>query len=335
MEQVVMIKKIRNVKIIGTGSYAPEQIYTNEYICTFVDSQPDWIYNTLGIKQRHIAQDNECTSDLAEGAARRAISMAGLSVDDIDLIIVATTTPDRMAPSTACIVQEKIGAFNAAAFDLNAVCSGFLYASTVASQFVASGMYDNVLVIGADTFSKIIDWTRRDCVFFGDGAGAAIFSHTADNAGFISANLQADGRGKMAWTIPAGGSEKPTTQATLDNREHKFLMDGKAVFDTATIVLPQAIKAVLESCDLTIEDIKYVIPHQPSIGILKKTAKILGTDFSKFLTNMDRYANTSGGTIPILLDETNRAGKLNSGDLVLFAAVGSGWTWGASVMKWA
>ena len=329
-----MVTTIKNVSITGTGSYAPEQIFSNEYICTLVDSTPDWIYNTLGIRERHIAKENECTSDLAEKAARQAMSMAGLTADDIDLIIVATTTPDRIAPSTACIVQEKIGAYNAAAFDMNAVCSGFLYGSTVAAQFVSSGMYDNVLIIGADTFSKIIDWTRRDCVFFGDGAGAAVFSRSVDGTGFLNANLHADGRGKMAWTIPAGGSESPTSQATVDAGEHTFIMNGKDVFDTATTVLPEAINQVLRSCDLPIEDIKYVIPHQPSIGILKKTAETLETDFSKFLTNMDRYANTSAGTIPILLDETNRAGMLKSGDLILFAAIGAGWTWGASVMKW-
>jgi 3-oxoacyl-[acyl-carrier-protein] synthase III len=330
-----MIKTIRNVRIVGTGSFAPDQVYTNEYLASKVKSTPEWIYKTLGIKERHIAKSSECTSDLAAEAARRAIDMAGISADDIDLIIVATTTPDRIAPSTACIVQEKIMAFNAAAFDINAVCSGFLYASTVASQFVSSGMYDNVLVIGADTFSKITDWTRRDCVFFGDGAGAAIYSHATVGEGFLAAKLNADGRGKFAWTVPAGGSENPASKSTVEAGDHYFFMDGKAVFDTATIVLPKAINEVLAECELTIADIKYVIPHQPSIGILKKTAEIIGADFSKFLTNMDRYANTSGGTIPILLDETNRSGMLSPGDFILFCAVGSGWTWGASVMKWA
>ena len=283
-----MIKTIRNVRIVGTGAFAPEQIYTNEYLSTKVDTTPEWIYKTLGIKERRIAKSSEWTSDLAAEAARRAIDMAGISADDIDLIIVATTTPDRIAPSTACIVQEKIKAFNAAAFDMNAVCSGFLYASTVASQFVSSGMYDNVLVVGADTFSKITDWTRRDCVFFGDGAGAAIYSHASVGDGFLAANLYADGRGKSAWTVPAGGSENPASKSTVEAGGHHFLMDGKAVFDTATIVLPKAINEVLAECGLTISDIKYVVPHQPSIGILKKTAEIIGADFSKFLTNMDR-----------------------------------------------
>jgi 3-oxoacyl-[acyl-carrier-protein] synthase III len=330
-----MIQKVKNVKIIGTGSYVPETIYTNEYLETLVDTKAEWVYKTLGIKKRHIASDSEATSDLATQAALRAIESAGISADDIDLIIVATTTPDRLAPSTACITQEKIKAFNSSAFDLTAVCSGFLYASVVATQFVSAGTYKNVMVIGADTFSKITDWTRRDCVFFGDGAGAAIFSEAAANKGFIATKLHADGRGKHAWTVPAGGSENPATQATIDSGDHFFVMDGKAVFETATTVLPEVIRAVLSESNLSLDEIKYIIPHQPSIGILKETARKLDVSFDKFLTNMDQYANTSAATIPILLDETNRAGNLQPGDNILFAAVGSGWTWGATVMTWA
>tara|TARA_B100000795_G_scaffold244795_1_gene209530 strand:+ start:809 stop:1807 length:999 start_codon:yes stop_codon:yes gene_type:complete len=329
------IKKLRNVRICGTGSYVPEQVISNEYLAGIVDTNPDWIHNTLGIKERRRAADNQATSDLATLAGLRAIELAGIGVNDIDLIIVATATPDRMAPSTACFVQEKIKAKNAAAFDISAVCSGFLYASTVASQFISSGMYDYVLVIGADCFSKITDFSRRDCVFFGDGAGAAVFTHTDDDSGFIATTLHADGAGKLAWTVPAGGSEKPATIQTVENGEHFFQMDGKAVFDTATIVLPAAINKVLDASGVNIDQIKYVIPHQPSIGILKKTAEVLDIDFSKFLTNMDKYANTSGGTIPILLDETNRAGMLKHGDLIMFCAVGAGWAWGASLIKWS
>jgi 3-oxoacyl-[acyl-carrier-protein] synthase III len=334
-DKTTMIQKVKNVKIIGTGSFVPETIYTNEYLETLVDTKADWIYKTLGIKERHIAFDTEATSDLAAKAALQAIESSNISVDDVDLIIVATTTPDRQAPSTACIVQEKIKAFNSSAFDLAAVCSGFLYAGVVATQFVSAGTYKNVLVIGADTFSKITDWTRRDCVFFGDGAGAAIFSVASHNEGFISTKLHADGRGKYAWTIPAGGSEKRTTQETIDRGEHFFIMDGKAVYDTATTVLPKVIRAVLAESNLTLDDVKYIIPHQPSIGVLKETAKRLGVSFDKFLTNMDKYANTSAATIPLLLDETNKAGRLLPGDNILFAAVGAGWTWGATVMTWA
>ncbi len=330
-----MKQLVRNVKIIGTGSYVPEKIYTNKDIEAFVETNDAWIQNNLGIKERHIASDIEATSDLASQAGLKAIEDAGLRVEDIDLIIVATSTPDRLAPSTAAIVQDKIEAYNAVAFDISAVCSGFLYGMSVATQFIASGVYDNVLVIGADTFSKITDWTRRDCVFFGDGAGAAVFSNGNINEGFQAFRLYTDGRGKMNFTIPAGGSEMPANSDTIAKRLHYFQMNGNAVYETGTKVLPIAINQVLEDTGLSISDIDYMIPHQPSIKILQKTAEIIGLPWEKVMTNMDKYANTSGGTIPILLDEVNKSGKLKKGDVVLFAAVGSGWTYGASILKWA
>lgn len=330
-----MKQLVRNVKIIGTGSYLPETIYTNKYLETIIPTNDEWIYKNLGIKERRIASTNEATSDLASKAALNAIDNSGLSKDDIDLIIVATTTPDRLAPSTAAIVQDKIQAYQAVAFDISAVCSGFLYGMSVASQFIAAGVYDNVLVIGADTFSKITDWTRRDAVFFGDGAGAAVISHGNVNEGFLAFRLYTDGRGKYNFTVPAGGSEMPASEETVRDRLHYFQMNGKAVYDTGTQVLPKAIQQVLSDTGLTIEDIDYMIPHQPSIRILQKTAEIIGLPWEKVMTNMDKYANTSGGTIPILLDETNRAGKLKKGNTILFAAVGSGWTYGASILKWS
>jgi len=329
-----MKQYVRKVKIIGTGSYLPDTIYTNKYLESIVDTNDEWIQEQLGIRERRIAAPEQATSDLGAEAALKAISNAGLSVEDIDLIIVATATPDRLAPSTATILQDKIQAYNSVAFDIAAVCSGFLYGMSVASQFIASGVYDNVLVIGADTFSRIIDWTRRDCVFFGDGAGAAVLSHSDGNEGFMAFRLYSDGRGKWNYTVPAGGSELPATKETVENGLHYFQMNGRAVYETATEVLPKAIFQVLEDSNLSIDQVDYMIPHQPSIGILKKTAEIIGLPFKKVLTNMDKYANTSGGTIPILLDETNRAGKLKKGTTILFAAVGSGWTYGASIMKW-
>ncbi len=198
---------VRAVKITGTGSYLPENIITNEYLETVIDTNAQWIFENLGIKERRKASDDEATSDLASKAALHAIEDSGLTVNDIDLIIVATATPDRLAPSTAAIVQDKIKAYNAVAFDIAAVCSGFLYGMSVASQFIATGVYDNVLVIGADTFSRITDWTRRDAVFFGDGAGAAVFSHGSNDEGFLAFRLYTDGRGKWNYTVPAGGSE--------------------------------------------------------------------------------------------------------------------------------
>lgn len=330
-----MKQLVRNVKIIGTGSYLPETIYTNEYLESFLPTNANWIYTNLGIKERRIAHPQEATSDLAYKAGISAILDAGLSKDDIDLIIVATSTPDRLAPSTACIVQHKLQAYNAVAFDIAAVCSGFLFGMSVASQYIASGVYDNVLIIGADTFSRITDWTRRDAVFFGDGAGAAVVSHANINEGFLAYRLYSDGRGKNNFTIPAGGSEIPASHDTINNGLHYFQMNGKEVYNTGTMVLPLAIRQVLKDTGLTINDIDYMIPHQPSIQILQKTAEIIGIPFEKVMTNMEKYANTSGGTIPILLDEVKRAGKLKKGNIILFAAVGSGWTYGASIIKWA
>ena len=330
-----MKQLVRNVKIIGTGSYVPETIYTNKYLETILPTSDEWIYENLGIKERRIASVNEATSDLASKAALNAIENSGLTKNDIDLIIVATATPDRLAPSTAAVVQDKIQAYNAVAFDISAVCSGFLYGMSVASQFIAAGVYDNVLVIGADTFSKITDWTRRDAVFFGDGAGAVVKTHGNVNEGFLAFRLYTDGRGKYNFTIPAGGSEMPASEETVKKRLHYFQMNGKAVYDTGTQVLPKAILQVLSDTGLTINDIDYMIPHQPSIRILQKTAEIIGLSWEKVMTNMEKYANTSGGTIPILLDETNRSGKLKKGNLILFAAVGSGWTYGASILKWS
>ena len=325
---------VRQVKIIGTGSYTPETVYSNEYMESIVDTKAKWIEEKLGIKERHIAAPDQSTSDLAGNAAEKAIENAGLTKDDIDLIVVATATPDRLAPSTATIVQDKIQAYNAVAFDIAAVCSGFLYAMSVASQYIASGVYDNVLVIGADTFSRITDWSSRDSVFFGDGAGAAVLTHGNGDEGFIAFRLYSDGRGRNNFTVPAGGSEHPATEETIKEGMHYFQMNGRAVYDTGTEVLPIAINQVLSDTNLSISDIDLMIPHQPSIAILQKTAEIIGLPFEKVMTNMSKYANTSGGTIPILLDETNRAGKLKKGTTILFAAVGSGWTYGASIMKW-
>jgi len=330
-----MKQLVRKVKIIGTGSYVPSKIYTNKYLETIVDTDDEWIQKNLGIKERHIAEDNEATSELAKEAGEKAIKDSGINKEDIDLIILATSTPDRLAPSTAAITQDKLKTYNAVAFDLAAVCSGFLYGMSVAAQFIASGVYDNVMVIGADAFSKITDWTRRDCVFFGDGAGAAVLSTANNNEGFLAFRLYTDGRGKWHFTVPAGGSELPASEHTIKERLHFYQMNGKEVYNTGVNVLPKAIFQVLGDTGLSIDDIDMLIPHQPSIGILKETAKIIGLPFEKVMTNMDKYANTSGGTIPILLDEVNKSGKIRNGSNILFAAVGSGWTYGASIIKWS
>lgn len=326
---------IRKVKIVGTGSYVPETVFSNKYLETIIETNNEWIQRNLGISERRIANTDQATSDLASNAGKEAIINANLKPDDIDLIIVATATPDRKAPSTACIVQDKIKAYNAVAFDIAAVCSGFLFAMSTAAQFIASSVYNNVLVIGADKFSTIIDWKRRDAVFFGDGAGAAVLTHGSGDEGFLAFRLYSDGRGKFNFTVPGGGSEIPLNEENIKQGLQFFQMNGKEVYDTGTKVLPQAIMQVLNDTGFSIDDIDLMIPHQPSIAILRKTAEIIGLPFEKVMTNMDRYANTSGGTIPILLDEVNKQGKLTPGKNILFAAVGSGWTWGASIIKWS
>lgn len=331
-----MKQLVRNVKIIGTGSYVPQKVYTNEYLETICPTNALWVENNVGIKERHIAAPNEATSDLATVAGKNALENAGLRPEDIDLIIVATSTPDRKAPSCAAFVQHKLNAYNAVAFDLCAVCSGFIYGLSVGCQYIASGVYNNVMVIGADTFSKITDWTRRDCVFFGDGAGAAILMSSHESEGFLAYRLYTDTTDHMlGFTIPGGGSEIPLTKDNIDKGLQYFQMDGHQVFKTATVSLPNAINQVLLDTGLSVEDIDIMIPHQPSIRILQKTAEIIGLPFEKVMHNMDKYANTSAGTVPIMLDECNRQGKLRKGDIALFAAVGSGWTYGASIIKWA
>lgn len=321
-----------NAYIKGTGSYAPKNVVKNDFFES-VGSSDKWIFENLGIKERRIST-GETTSDIAYKAGLNALKDAGILAEDIDLIILATATADRLAPSCACFVQEKLKATNAVAFDISAVCSGALFATATAVQYIKSGMYRNVLVIGADTFSNITDWDRRDAVFFGDGAGALVLSHTTEDKGFQDFLLHTDGTGKEHFTIPAGGSEKPTTADTIANGEHYFRMNGPQVYKTAIDVVPKCIDQLLakNNCDIT--QIKYLLPHQPSIKILQEIARRVGLPFDKVKTNMDRYANTSGGTIPIILDETLKNNTFENGDLLLFAAVGAGWTWGTALYKW-
>jgi len=320
-----------NAYIRGTGSYAPKNIVKNNFFDN-IGSSDKWIYENLGIKERRISE-GETTSDLAYKAGLTAIEDAGLLPGDIDLIMVATATADRLAPSCACFVQEKLAANNAVAFDISAVCSGALFATATGVQYIRSGMYKNVLVIGADTFSNITDWSRRDAVFFGDGAGAILLSDTDEDKGFLDFVLHSDGTGKEHFTIPAGGSETPTSQETIDNGQHFFQMNGREVYKTAIDVVPKCISEILIKNNRTIDEIKFLLPHQPSIKILQEIAKRINMPFEKVKTNMDRYANTSGGTVPIILDETFKNNELEAGDLLLFATIGAGWTWGTALYK--
>ncbi len=318
--------------IKGTGSYAPKNVVKNSHFDA-IGSSDEWIYDKLGIRERRIST-GETTSDLAFQAALIALNDAGLTSLDIDLIVLATATPDRPVPSCSCFVQEKLGATRAVSFDISAVCSGALFAAATGVQYIESGMYKNVLIIGADTFSNITDWSRRDAVFFGDGAGAFVLSATDEDKGFLDFDLHSDGRGKDHFTIPSGGSERPTNTKTIAEGQHFFQMNGKEVFNTAIEVVPQSIDTIIKRNRVNIDDIKCLLPHQPSIRILREVARRVNLPFDKVKTNMDRYANTSGGTIPIILDETLKNEKFQEGDLLLFAAVGAGWTWGTALYKW-
>lgn len=324
-----------SAQIIGTGAFVPARVLTNEEIeRTVPGTSAKWTFEHLGIRERRVAGPHESTGDLAVEAGRRAIQNAGLAPRDIGLIIVCTTTPRRIAPSTACYVEHQLGAPECPAFDLAAVCSGFIYGLGVASQFISAGTYRNALVIGADTFSKITDWERRDCVFFGDGAGAVVLGPCPQGAGILGIDLGADGSHHEAWTVPAGGSESPASQETIDKRLHFWQMDGKAVYDMAAYRIPWTLGRSLQMAGLTIQDIDHVIPHQPSIQILKRSAEIVGIPFDRFHTNMDRYANTSSATIPLVLHEARETGHLKNGHVLAFVAVGAGWTWGSVIMRW-
>jgi len=310
-----------SVGIKSTGSYVPARILKNEELVGSLPTSLEWIEGTLGIHERHIAESDEYTSDLAASAGMAAIASAGLEPNEIDLIVVATSTPDRKAPSSACMVQAKMGISNCCpAFDVAAVCSGFLYGVTIAGQFIQNGTYERALVIGADTFSKITDWNRRDCVFFGDAAGAVVLERNDRKNGLFSSILLAEGAGMNHFTVYPG--------------EPYFTMNGKAVYEKATSALPECIRQILCINRLGLEDVSMILPHQASTRVLKRTAEVLDVPFSRMHTNLETCGNTAGASVPLLLDQVNRRGLIHEGDLLLFAAIGAGWTWGASLYRW-
>lgn len=310
-----------SVCIKSTGSYVPSKILTNEEVVANLPTSPQWVVDTLGIRERHIAEPEEFTSDLAARAGLEAIASAGLEPNEIDLIIVSTATPDRKMPSSACMAQAKMGITNrCAAFDVAAVCAGFVYSITIAGQFIQNGMYERVLVIGADTFSKVTDWSHRDCVVFGDGAGAVVLEKKDRENGFFSSILLAQGEGMDFFTIHTGDAY--------------FKMNGKVVYETATTVVPECIREILRINGLELEDVSVIIPHQASARVLKRIAEVLNIPFSSMQTNLESYANTAGATVPLLLDQVNRRGLLHAGDLLLLVSIGAGWTWGASLYRW-
>jgi 3-oxoacyl-[acyl-carrier-protein] synthase III len=323
-----------NAGIIGIGSHLPEKILTNQDLEKIVDTNDEWIVTRTGIKERRIASESEAASDISIKAAQSAIESAGIKGEDIDLIIECTVTPDMMYPATAAILQDKLDAKNAAAFDLSSGCTGFIYGLTVATQFIKSGFYKNVLVVGCDVLSKVTDFTDRNtCVLFGDGAGAAIVSRTEKN-GIIDSFIGADGSGGRFLTLPAGNSRMPASYKTIDEKLHFTQMDGKEVFKFAVTAMPNAVKEVLKKTGYAIEDIDCLIPHQANIRIIDSAVKKLGISTEKVATTIEKYGNMSSASIPVTLDHIYREGKLKKGDKILLVGFGAGLTYGATLLEW-
>jgi 3-oxoacyl-[acyl-carrier-protein] synthase-3 len=325
----------RSVHIVGTGSYVPDRVLTNADLEKSVDTTDEWITTRTGIKERRLAPDYLCTSDMAVEAARRAMEQAGVREDEIDLIICATITPDMPFPATACIIQHKLGAKRAAAFDMEAACSGFLYGLEIGQQFITSGTFNTVLVIGAEKLSTIVDWQdRQTCVLFGDGAGAAILRSRGEDHGILTTCMGADGSQADILLMPAGGAKYPASKESVSAGMHYLKMAGKEVYKNAVIAMQTAAEEALNKCGLTIADIKCVIPHQANIRIIEALASRLGAPMEKVYVNLHRYGNVSAASVAIALDEAARDGRFQRGDLILLVVFGSGLTWASCVIQW-
>ncbi len=327
--------KGRTCSITGVGSYLPAKILTNADLEKMVDTSDEWITSRTGIKERRIAAENEFTSDLGGEAALRAMKMAGVTAEQIDLIIVATITPDMPFPSTACLIQRKIGAKRAAAFDLEAACSGFIYALEIAQQFIMSRTYDTVLAIGAEKLSSITNWKDRNtCVLFGDGAGAAVLQNRPNSHGLLTAVMGADGENADLLFMPGGGSRCPASIESVGARMHYLQMNGKETFKNAVQAMQTAAEEALRRCELEISQIKCVIPHQANRRIIDAVADRLGAKPEQLFVNLEKYGNTSAASVAIALDEAVKSGRIQQGDLILLMVFGAGLTWGAAVIEW-
>lgn len=325
----------RTVSIIGTGSYVPERVLTNAELEKIVETTDDWITSRTGIKERRICGQDEATSDLAANAGRAALENAGISAEEVDLIIVATVTPDMFFPSTACFVQQKIGAKHAACFDVSAACAGFLYALEIAQQFITSHTYDTVLVIGADKLTSIVDWKDRNtCVLFGDGAGAAVLRHRGGGHGVISTFMASDGALSDILYIPGGGSRFPAVDEKTGARQNCIKMNGKETYKHAVTSMLDAAQKVLAEANLDPEDLACIIPHQANLRIIEAIADRMDVPMERFMVNLDRFGNTSAAAVAIALDEAHRTGRMKVGDYVLLVVFGGGLTWAASVIQW-
>jgi len=323
-----------SVGIIGLGAYVPPNEMSNEDWMKYVDTSDEWITTKTGMKKRRIAEPNVCTSDLAVEACKKAIKNANLLPEDIDLIILATSSPDVPLSSTAGIIQHKLGCVDCAAFDVNAVCAGWVHALDIGSRFVGTDGYQNVLVVGSEIYSRILNWNdRATCVLFGDGAGAAVLSEVESGKGILGTWLMSDGSGSSVIEIPAGGVRTPFNSDNFKDGQQYFHMDGRAVWDFAIEAFPQAVRNALSKAGKEIEDIDLIIPHQANINIIQTGMEKLGLDMDKTFTNLHKYGNTAGASVPIAMHEAMEKGLINEGDLVVTAAFGGGLAWGANVIQ--
>ena len=325
---------MRKIGIIGVGKYLPKKILTNADLEKRVDTSDEWITTRTGIKERRVVCAHEAVSDLAVNAAKEALKDARMKPCDLDLIIIATITPDMQFPSTACLVQAVLGAKNAVCFDISAACAGFVYATIVAQQFIASGNYKNALVVGAEVLSSITDWKDRGtCVLFGDGAGAAVLSEVK-SGGILSAYLGSDGTMANLLMLPGGGSRNPATHKTIDKRLHYIKMEGNEVFKSAVKIMTDAAQIALKQAGLKCSDVDLVIPHQANVRIIMAMAKRLGLPSDKIFLNIEKYGNMSSASTATALCEAVKAGRIKKGDIVLLDAFGAGLVWGACLIKW-
>lgn len=322
-------------KVIATGSYVPEKVLTNFDLEKMVDTSDEWIIERTGINQRRIARDDQAASDLAYEASKAALESAGLKPKDLDLIIVATVTGDMPLPATACILQHRLGAKKAAAFDVNAACSGFIYGLSIGDKFIRSGSHKRVLVVGTEILSKFTDWTdRTTCVLFGDGAGAVILERTEEDRGIIETRIHSDGSMWDLLHTPGGGSKNPPSSETIRKRYHYIKMKGNETFKVAVRTLEDLVVATLKHNKLEPSKLSLLIPHQANRRIIQATAKRLNLPMEKVVMNLNRYGNTSAASIPIALDEAFRAGRIKKDDYILLEAFGGGLTWGSALIKW-
>lgn len=321
-------------RIVGTGMAVPERVLSNQDLERMVDTSDEWIFSRTGMRNRRVADERTASSDLAIAASRPALAAAGIDAAEIDLIVVGTITPDMAFPSTACFVQRGLGAIGSAAFDVAAACSGFLYALATADAFIRTGQFKKALVIGADVITKLVNWEDRNtCVLFGDGAGAVVLV-ADERPGVLAVDLGADGSKGSLLEVPGGGSRLPPSPEVLEKKLNTIRLDGPTVFKNAVRVMSQSILRACERAGVAVSDLKLLVPHQANLRIIQGVGERIGLNGQQVVVNIEQYGNTSGGTIPIALDEAVRAGRVNEGDLVGMVAFGGGFTWAGAVLRW-